>query len=725
MSSAGYQQLEKSTVYGAAGEFASGGGADSPVYSRQFFPSLIDDKRKNPPPIPQSQSAFPSKFRKGRLRNNNSSTPTSKSTELLSPSNGDRRLHTPKSTLGSQAPHSVRFSRTVSGIGPASPVAGSPQAPEQRGSATLFPNMWRTRIRSTPVTSSSSRFPFFSLSSFKAMRYEMPGAPNLTPEAIANIRRFLPLLGVVALVLVVVLVVASGASSTRQESSSKGYGSNPLLSTNPNIVIVAVDNLGYNDVGFTNSSQYRPYTLSNIDRMASSGIILTEHYAPPSSTASRCGLLTGRYGTNTGCVRDLSPGAPWGLPLNEFTIAQMLKNASVPYYTGVFGKWHLGHFTKNFLPRSRGFDEFVGQLGNKRDPLTHQDKNGFFDWYNGDSVDKTAEGVDTAKLQIEAVSSFISSRTSSSPFFLYVPTTLSGAYYNTLSNTTASATSSWIYQLKMLDTLMNTIEKALVSHGLLQNTVIIFLGVRAPVDSNIKPEGSAGRTAPLSGSFGTLYEGAVRTPAFVYSPRLLSRVRGTVTSATTTIYDWFPTIASWIRLRVSLPNPIDGVSLSDVLFKGDSNSNRKTLITMDTGCTKATKFNTPTAAFRYGRYKLIIDCVSYYGIKGNMRIYDLKNDPSESTDLLNDSTFQENVELITEMQEYVVKMATSSTAQPFINESPFGSSNYACAKCSMGCALNGVWGPFYSTNLESMSANCASYQDDDVDQFDSADYVKQ
>jgi len=70
-------------------------------------------------------------------------------------------------------------------------------------------------------------------------------------------------------------------------------------------------------------------------------------------------LMTGRYpmrcGLQVGVVR---PWAQHGLPLNERTLAQALKQAG--YVTAIHGKWHLGHLDSRYLPTARGFDHQYG-----------------------------------------------------------------------------------------------------------------------------------------------------------------------------------------------------------------------------------------------------------------------------------------------------------------------------------------------------------------------------
>ena len=130
--------------------------------------------------------------------------------------------------------------------------------------------------------------------------------------------------------------------------------------TSPNVIIVLVDDLGYQDVGFNGC---KDIPTPNIDRIASEGVVFSNGYVSfPVCGPSRAGLITGRYQGRFGFGRNplFTPKDPnMGLPLSEETLADALRKAD--YSTVAIGKWHLGaHPTLH--PLKRGFDDFFGFL---------------------------------------------------------------------------------------------------------------------------------------------------------------------------------------------------------------------------------------------------------------------------------------------------------------------------------------------------------------------------
>ncbi|KAG7350369.1 alkaline-phosphatase-like, core domain containing protein [Nitzschia inconspicua] len=124
----------------------------------------------------------------------------------------------------------------------------------------------------------------------------------------------------------------------------------------PNFILFFVDDLGYGDVGFTG----HPTTHTpNLDRLAWSGKILTSWYSGCNvCTGSRAAIMTGRQHARTGLPGVIPSDCPYGLNMEEITIAEHLKKHA-GYSTAIVGKWHLGQ-RKVYLPGNRGFDFYLG-----------------------------------------------------------------------------------------------------------------------------------------------------------------------------------------------------------------------------------------------------------------------------------------------------------------------------------------------------------------------------
>ena len=66
--------------------------------------------------------------------------------------------------------------------------------------------------------------------------------------------------------------------------------------TQPHILLLLVDDLGWSDVGYHGSKIRTP----NVDKLAREGVILENYYVQPYCTPTRGSLMTGRYSIHTG-----------------------------------------------------------------------------------------------------------------------------------------------------------------------------------------------------------------------------------------------------------------------------------------------------------------------------------------------------------------------------------------------------------------------------------------
>jgi N-acetylglucosamine-6-sulfatase len=126
----------------------------------------------------------------------------------------------------------------------------------------------------------------------------------------------------------------------------------PLAPQPPNIVVVLVDDLRWDDLGIAG----HPFVETPvIDRMAREGVRFLNAFATtPLCSPSRASILTGQYAHRHGIVDNTARDArSHALP----TLAIPLQRAG--YRTGFFGKWHMGN---DDSPRP-GFSEWVAMRG--------------------------------------------------------------------------------------------------------------------------------------------------------------------------------------------------------------------------------------------------------------------------------------------------------------------------------------------------------------------------
>ena len=108
---------------------------------------------------------------------------------------------------------------------------------------------------------------------------------------------------------------------------------------NPNILVILIDDAGYNDFGFMGSKEMQ---TPNIDALTSEGVVFTDaHVAATVSSPSRACLITGRYGHRFGYECNLSDRTN-GLPLEEETMRKYLKRMDIVLLLLVSGIWEVG-----------------------------------------------------------------------------------------------------------------------------------------------------------------------------------------------------------------------------------------------------------------------------------------------------------------------------------------------------------------------------------------------
>ncbi|MGE0755467.1 MAG: sulfatase-like hydrolase/transferase [Pirellulaceae bacterium] len=119
--------------------------------------------------------------------------------------------------------------------------------------------------------------------------------------------------------------------------------------TQPNIVLILLDDVGYSDYGCYGGEIATPH----IDRLAAEGLRFTRFYNNAICVPTRASLLTGLF------PRYVGPNRRIQLTGQMTTLGELLRSAG--YQTSLSGKWHLGGSAPH-RPIDRGFDDFFGML---------------------------------------------------------------------------------------------------------------------------------------------------------------------------------------------------------------------------------------------------------------------------------------------------------------------------------------------------------------------------
>ena len=104
----------------------------------------------------------------------------------------------------------------------------------------------------------------------------------------------------------------------------------------PNILMVLVDDLGWNDVSYHGGCDFK---TPNIDSLAEEALQLTNYYVQHYCTPTRSALMSGRYPMRDGLqqyvIRSM---AAYGMPLDVQTLPEHLRTAG--YSTHLLGFVH-------------------------------------------------------------------------------------------------------------------------------------------------------------------------------------------------------------------------------------------------------------------------------------------------------------------------------------------------------------------------------------------------
>jgi arylsulfatase A len=450
----------------------------------------------------------------------------------------------------------------------------------------------------------------------------------------------------------------------------------PKENSSPNIVYILADDLGYGDLSCYGQKNF---STPNIDRLASEGMLFTQHYTGCTVSApSRASLMTGLHTGHTSVRGNKStkPEGNWPLSAESVTIPEMLKTRG--YVTGGFGKWGLGYITTEGDPNAQGFDEFYGY---NCQSLAH---NYYPDhlWHNHDKIllhenDSGKAVTYSADLIHKAALDFIE-KNKNKHFFVYYATTIPHAelfakeeYMQKFRGkfdpeksfqgvdsgpnfrlgpygSQPEAHAAFAAMITELDDYVGELLDKIKELGLEDNTIVIFASDNGPHKEGGADPDYFDSNDGLRGYKRDMYEGGIRTPMLVRWPGIVKE--GSTTDHISAFWDILPTFAEITGAKVEAN--IDGISFLPTLLGKQGQKEHDYLYW----------------EFHEQGGKMGVRMGKWKGVKLNMdndpdkaiELYDLSNDVGETNDIASS-----NPDVVKKIEDIMKEAHTPSQVFPY------------------------------------------------------------
>lgn len=355
--------------------------------------------------------------------------------------------------------------------------------------------------------------------------------------------------------------------------------------TEPNIVLIVADNLGWGELGCYGGGALRGAPTPRIDRLASEGVLLQNFNVESDCVPTRSALMTGRHPIRTGSLQSVPPGLAQGLTRWEITLAQLL--SAQGYATAHFGKWHLGDVAGRY-PSDRGFNEWYG-IPRTTDESQFTSSVGF-DPAAAELpyIMEGREGEPTTQVKLYDLESrrhideelvqrsckFMQRHTHArKPFFLYLP--LVHLHFPTVPHPDfagRTGNGDFADSVAEMDHRVGQMVDEVERLGIADNTLFIFCSDNGP-EFRAPYRGTAG---PWRGTYHTAMEGSLRVPFIARWPGRI--VPGRVSNEIVHVTDIFTTLARVAGAEIPDDRPIDGVDQRGFLLENEAKSAREGFI---------------------------------------------------------------------------------------------------------------------------------------------------
>jgi arylsulfatase A-like enzyme len=435
------------------------------------------------------------------------------------------------------------------------------------------------------------------------------------------------------------------------------------LPQRPNIIFVMTDDQGYGDL----ACHGNPFIKTpHLDAFYKQAARFTDYHVSPTCAPTRSALMTGRHEFKNGVTHTINERER--MTQGAFTLAQLLQSAG--YTTGIFGKWHLGDEAE-YQPDKRGFDEvfihgaggigqtYVGSCGDAPN-------NKYFDpaiLHNG-KFEKT-KGYCTDVFFGQATKWIDEQRQKKQPFFAYItpncphaPLDCPPEYEHPYQGKVPPNVAKFYGMITNIDDNFGRLMERLKEWGIENDTLVVFQ------TDNGTATGSQVFNAGMRGAKGSPWQGGTRVPALWRWPGGFEGGRDI--PPLTAHIDVFPTLAEITGAKVpaEFAGQVEGRSLWPLLQDQTATWPDRTLVThvgrWEKGKAQENKYS--ACSIRNARFTLVNPA------RGSEKweLYDLKNDPGEQTNVID-----QHPEIVKELKRQLDQWWTEVTPL-LVNEDAVG-----------------------------------------------------
>ena len=412
------------------------------------------------------------------------------------------------------------------------------------------------------------------------------------------------------------------------------------LIARPNVLIIMTDDQGYPELSVHGNPVLQ---TPNLDILHGQSIRLSDYHVTPMCTPTRGQLLTGMDAARNGAV-NVSSGRALLRPEIP-TIANYFSDAG--YFTGVFGKWHLGA-NYPFRPQDRGFEESVWYPSSSIPSVPAYWGNDYFDdVYTHNGKEQRYKGYCTDVFFSEAKRFMLDSVRKKKPFLCYLATNtphgpfipkdedrkaiaqvLESPKFDHLEENIKRRLSLYLGMIRNIDWNMGKLMKFLDENNLSENTILLF---QTDNGSILGPQYF---NAGMRGKKTQIWEGGHRVPCFIRWPSGgLGKPRDI--EGLTQVQDVLPTLLELCEIEIKNVNgqKFDGMSLASIIKNKKKVPEDRMLVINYSRMPGFSNYPSPysqtqmradQSAVLWKRWRLL----------ENRELYDLKSDPLQKNNVI-------------------------------------------------------------------------------------------